>query len=121
MSLRDAHIRVLLCLFLSFYNLFCIQYQHLILIYIYFPIQSLILPNQANMFIEINMQITSDKGSLQKHCWLPKELSLTSDGQSVCLRLNKLSLTRMGFAERLLWVKMLDLSHNELQSVAGSA
>ncbi|CAA7411040.1 unnamed protein product [Spirodela intermedia] len=64
-------------------------------------------------------QVTSDEESLRKHCWLPKELSLTSAGQSVCLRLNKLSLTRIGFVERLLWVNMLDLSHNELQSVEG--
>ncbi|TYJ28929.1 hypothetical protein E1A91_A06G034300v1 [Gossypium mustelinum] len=37
----------------------------------------------------------------------------------ICLRLNNLSLSRMGAFEKLLWVQMLDLSHNELQSIEG--
>lgn len=36
------------------------------------------------------------------------------------LCLDKLSISRFGFVERLLWVQVLDLSHNELQSVEGN-
>lgn len=35
------------------------------------------------------------------------------------VQLCRLSLTRIGFAERLLWVQVLDLSHNSLRSVEG--
>lgn len=35
------------------------------------------------------------------------------------VQLCRLSLTRIGFTERMLWVQMLDLSHNSLRSVEG--
>ncbi|KAJ4913073.1 RAB geranylgeranyl transferase alpha subunit 1 [Raphanus sativus] len=38
---------------------------------------------------------------------------------SVCLRLNNLSLSRIASVEKLLFVQMLDLSHNELHSTEG--
>ncbi|KAF6160625.1 hypothetical protein GIB67_019565 [Kingdonia uniflora] len=63
-------------------------------------------------------QVTSNRESLAKHCWYYGDS--TSDLQKfVCLRLNELSISRLGFYEHILWVQMLDLSHNELQSVEG--
>ena len=35
------------------------------------------------------------------------------------VQLCRLSLTRIGFTERMLWVQMLDLSHNKLRSIEG--
>ncbi|XP_077234116.1 RAB geranylgeranyl transferase alpha subunit 1 [Tasmannia lanceolata] len=64
-------------------------------------------------------QVTSDRQTLVKHCWYYRELSSSSFHQNVCLRLNNLSLSRIGFVERLLWVQMLDLSQNELRSIEG--
>ncbi|MQL78665.1 hypothetical protein Taro_011094 [Colocasia esculenta] len=64
-------------------------------------------------------QLTSDKESMAKHCRHHKELASTSVSDNVCVRFNGLSLARMGFVHRLLWVRMLDLSHNELQSIEG--
>uniref|UniRef100_A0A1D1XQU3 Geranylgeranyl transferase type-2 subunit alpha n=1 Tax=Anthurium amnicola TaxID=1678845 RepID=A0A1D1XQU3_9ARAE len=64
-------------------------------------------------------QITSDKESLAKHCWHHKELASKSVSHSICVRFDRLSLTRIGSIERILWVSMLDLSHNELQSIEG--
>ncbi|XP_058069367.1 geranylgeranyl transferase type-2 subunit alpha 1 [Magnolia sinica] len=64
-------------------------------------------------------QLTSNRESLVKHCSYYKELKPSRAQPTVCLRLNKLSLSRIGFFERLLWVQMLDLSHNELQSIEG--
>ncbi|KAL5226129.1 hypothetical protein ABZP36_012768, partial [Zizania latifolia] len=37
------------------------------------------------------------------------------------VQLCRLSLTRIGYVERLLWVQMLDLSHNNLRSIEGVA
>ncbi|PRQ21176.1 putative protein geranylgeranyltransferase type II [Rosa chinensis] len=64
-------------------------------------------------------QLTSSKESLLKHCFSHKTLASSSIGNYTCLCLNKLSLTRMGSIEKLLWVQMLDLSHNELHSIEG--
>ncbi|XP_050376859.1 geranylgeranyl transferase type-2 subunit alpha 1 [Argentina anserina] len=64
-------------------------------------------------------QVTSSKESLLKYCFSHETLASSSIGNYLCLRLNKLSLTRMGSIEKLLWVQMLDLSHNELRSIEG--
>ncbi|KAK1323502.1 hypothetical protein QJS10_CPA02g00125 [Acorus calamus] len=64
-------------------------------------------------------QITSEKEELRKRCSHYRTPSSSSHAQYVCLRLNRLSLSRIGFFERLLWVQMLDLSHNEVRSIEG--
>ncbi|XP_071717617.1 geranylgeranyl transferase type-2 subunit alpha 1-like [Rutidosis leptorrhynchoides] len=58
-------------------------------------------------------QITSSNESLLKYC------SEHKDSGSLWLRLNSLSLSRIGCFERLLWVQNLDLSHNQLHSIEG--
>eukprot|EP00262_Sarcandra_glabra_P008383 TRINITY_DN21900_c0_g1_i1.p1 TRINITY_DN21900_c0_g1~~TRINITY_DN21900_c0_g1_i1.p1 ORF type:complete len:707 (+),score=80.64 TRINITY_DN21900_c0_g1_i1:80-2200(+) len=63
-------------------------------------------------------EVTSSRESLVKHLWHYKD-STSGHYHNICLRLNNLSLSRIGFVERLLWVLMLDLSHNELQSIEG--
>ncbi|OMO50776.1 Double-stranded RNA-binding protein [Corchorus capsularis] len=64
-------------------------------------------------------QVTSRKESLLKQCFLYKDSVSSAICNPVCLRLNNLSLSRMGAFEKLLWVQILDLSHNELQSIEG--
>lgn len=64
-------------------------------------------------------KVTSSKESLLRHCWRYKNLKFPSVDNPICLRLNNLSLSRIGSVEHLLWVQMLDLSHNELQSIEG--
>ncbi|KAL5988455.1 hypothetical protein ACLOJK_036219 [Asimina triloba] len=64
-------------------------------------------------------QVTSNRDSLSKHCSYYKELMPSRVQPTVCLRLNNLALSRIGFFERLLWVQMLDLSYNELHSIEG--
>ncbi|KAL5559960.1 hypothetical protein UlMin_036171 [Ulmus minor] len=64
-------------------------------------------------------QVTSLWESLMRHCCHYRELTSSPIGSSVCLRLNNLSLSRIGSFEKLLWVQVLDLSHNELQSLEG--
>lgn len=63
-------------------------------------------------------QITSSRESLIPYCHYYKDASETNTSY-VCLRLQNLSLSRMGSFENLLWVQMLDLSHNELRSIEG--
>ncbi|XP_061345744.1 geranylgeranyl transferase type-2 subunit alpha 1 [Gastrolobium bilobum] len=63
-------------------------------------------------------QITSTRESLLPFCHYHKDATETIAGY-VCLRLQNLSLSRFGCTENLLWVQMLDLSHNELQSIEG--
>lgn len=64
-------------------------------------------------------KVTSNRESLLNHCFSYKNLASSSIGNDICLRLSKLSLSRMGSIEKLLWVQMLDLSHNELRSIEG--
>ncbi|GER24927.1 geranylgeranyl transferase alpha subunit-relatedfamily protein [Striga asiatica] len=64
-------------------------------------------------------QLTSDKASLLKHCYQYHEPLLSSVNPYLCARLNGLSLSRIGSMEHLLWVQMLDLSHNKLRSIEG--
>lgn len=54
-----------------------------------------------------------------KYCWQYKEATSSNITGPVCLRLNSLSLSRVGSLERLLWVQSLDLSHNQLHSIEG--
>ncbi|WJX34943.1 protein geranylgeranyltransferase type II [Trifolium repens] len=63
-------------------------------------------------------QITSSEESLLPHCHYYKDATETNTSY-VCLRLQNLSLSRMGSIKNLLWVQMLDLSHNELRSLEG--
>ncbi|KAI9200557.1 hypothetical protein LWI28_009793 [Acer negundo] len=64
-------------------------------------------------------QVTSSKESLLTHCFHYRNLTSSHTGNPICLRLNNLSLSRVGSFDKLLWVQMLDLSHNELQSIEG--
>ncbi|KAL5663934.1 hypothetical protein ACJX0J_024042, partial [Zea mays] len=59
-------------------------------------------------------KLTCDMETFMKHCSVqvqPNSAPLNH------VQLCRLSLTCIGFAERLLWVQMLDLSHNSLRSV----
>ncbi|CAN6215935.1 unnamed protein product [Urochloa humidicola] len=56
-------------------------------------------------------KLTCDMETLMKHC----SVSVPLNHVQLC----RLSLTRIGFAERLMWVQVLDLSHNSLRSVEG--
>jgi len=64
------------------------------------------------------LQITSTRDSLLPYCHYYKDATETITGY-VSLQLQNLSLSRLGSIENLLWVQMLDLSHNELQSIEG--
>ncbi|KAJ6807115.1 geranylgeranyl transferase type-2 subunit alpha 1 [Iris pallida] len=75
----------------------------------YMDERSLVLMNQA----------TFDKESMMKHCGHTCKSTSSGPYQHACLRLNRLSLTRIGFVEHLLWVQRLDLSYNELRSIEG--
>ncbi|KAI4307509.1 hypothetical protein L6164_030687 [Bauhinia variegata] len=63
-------------------------------------------------------RITSTKVSLLTYCRNYRDAT-DSVARYVCLRLQNLSLSRIGSFENLSWVQMLDLSHNELRSVEG--
>lgn len=86
------------------------------LYYFKFSIPSTI--NNFYVFVLRIMQITSSRESLIPYCHYYKDASETNTSY-VCLRLQNLSLSRMGSFENLLWVQMLDLSHNELRSIEG--
>lgn len=64
-------------------------------------------------------QVSCSKENLLRYCWLYRNSELSDNRNLVCLRLNNLSLARVGSIENLLWVQMLDLSHNELRSIEG--
>ncbi|KAJ0024675.1 hypothetical protein Pint_08495 [Pistacia integerrima] len=68
----------------------------------------------------VSMQlVTSSQESLLRHCFRYEDLNCSYIGNPICLRLNNLSLSRIGSFEKLLWVRMLDLSHNDLLSIEG--
>lgn len=73
-----------------------------------------------NSDILVVLQITSSRESLLRYCFRHRDGTSSLIDNSFCLRLNNLSLSRMGSIEKLLWVLMLDLSHNELQSIEGT-
>ncbi|OWM67706.1 geranylgeranyl transferase type-2 subunit alpha 1 [Punica granatum] len=64
-------------------------------------------------------QLVSSRDSLLKHCFCYEGIKSSSIDGPVCLRLNNLSLSRVGSFEKLLWVHILDLSDNELHSIQG--
>ncbi|KAI7994910.1 Geranylgeranyl transferase type-2 subunit alpha 1 [Camellia lanceoleosa] len=59
--------------------------------------------------------------SLLYYCILCHYRDLASSGTNnyICLRFSNLSLSHIGSIEKLLWVQMLDLSHNQLSSIEG--
>ncbi|KAG7546324.1 Protein prenyltransferase alpha subunit [Arabidopsis suecica] len=59
-------------------------------------------------------KVTSSSESLSRHLFRYRGMN-----NLVCLRLNNLSLSRIASVEKLLFVQMLDLSHNELRSTEG--
>ncbi|XVF36578.1 hypothetical protein REPUB_Repub19eG0069400 [Reevesia pubescens] len=65
------------------------------------------------------LQVTSSRESLLKHCFQYKDSVSSAICNPICLRLNNISLSRIGAFEKLLWVQILDLRHNELQSIEG--
>ncbi|XP_078161613.1 RAB geranylgeranyl transferase alpha subunit 1 isoform X2 [Carex rostrata] len=64
-------------------------------------------------------QLTSSKDSVVKYCSKCETPSFSYFNPQLCIHFSGLNLTRIGFAERLLWVQILDLSHNNLTSVLG--
>ncbi|KAL3644963.1 hypothetical protein CASFOL_010143 [Castilleja foliolosa] len=62
-------------------------------------------------------QLTSNKGSLSRHS--SQYQQSPRENPYLSARLNGLSLSRIGSMEHLLWVQMLDLSHNKLHSIEG--
>ncbi|KAF5729287.1 RAB geranylgeranyl transferase alpha subunit 1 putative isoform 1 [Tripterygium wilfordii] len=64
-------------------------------------------------------KVTSCRESLLERCFHYKDLTSLGIGVPVCLRLNNLSISRLGSIENLLWVQMLDLSHNDIRSIEG--
>lgn len=67
----------------------------------------------------VSWQVTSTMESLFRHCYCYKDQTSPYLGTTTCVRLNNLSISRIGSVERLLWVQVLDLSHNELRSTEG--
>ncbi|KAL2492992.1 RAB geranylgeranyl transferase alpha subunit 1 [Abeliophyllum distichum] len=64
-------------------------------------------------------QVTSSMESILKYCHHHGDSTSPSMDSRFCLRLNDLSLSRIGSVERLLWIQMLDLSHNKIRSIEG--
>ncbi|KAL6505208.1 hypothetical protein OROGR_025025 [Orobanche gracilis] len=64
-------------------------------------------------------QLTSNKVSLSKQCIQCEEPFSPSINSYLSVQLNGLSLSRVGSMEHLLWVQVLDLSHNKLRSIEG--
>ncbi|KAF5939741.1 hypothetical protein HYC85_024000 [Camellia sinensis] len=63
--------------------------------------------------------LTSSPESLLRHCCHYRDSASSGTNNYICLRLNNLSLSHIGSIEKLLWVQMLDLSHNQLSSIEG--
>ncbi|XP_051118791.1 geranylgeranyl transferase type-2 subunit alpha 1 isoform X2 [Andrographis paniculata] len=64
-------------------------------------------------------QLTSNSETLLKHCGEYKEPCSPHTISYLSVRMNGLSLSRIGSMEQLLWVQILDLSHNKLRSIEG--
>ncbi|XP_020580824.1 geranylgeranyl transferase type-2 subunit alpha 1 isoform X2 [Phalaenopsis equestris] len=64
-------------------------------------------------------QVTCDEKSISSHRSHSSNYTSSKVHLLGCLQLKSLSLTRIGYVERLLWVQTLDLSHNKLRSIAG--
>lgn len=65
------------------------------------------------------MQETLTSESLLRYCRHYRDDTCSSISKCICLCLNNLSISRIGCFERFLWVRMLDVSHNELRSIEG--
>ncbi|KAG0476629.1 hypothetical protein HPP92_012999 [Vanilla planifolia] len=64
-------------------------------------------------------QVTSDEQSLMSQNSHSSNYFSSKLPLNGCIQLTNLSLTRIGSVDRLLWVQVLDLSHNKLHSLAG--
>ncbi|XP_038898638.1 geranylgeranyl transferase type-2 subunit alpha 1 isoform X2 [Benincasa hispida] len=64
-------------------------------------------------------KVTSTRESLLRHSYSYKEQTSPYIDSTACLRLNNLSISRIGSVEKLLWLQVLDLSYNELRSIDG--
>ncbi|KAK9082490.1 hypothetical protein Syun_031693 [Stephania yunnanensis] len=64
-------------------------------------------------------QMVSNRNSLEGYCWYYGTSTSSLTQNIICLRLNNLSLSRIGSFEHLLWVQMIDLRGNELRSIEG--
>ncbi|KAK8961696.1 hypothetical protein KSP40_PGU006990 [Platanthera guangdongensis] len=64
-------------------------------------------------------QVTIDKKSFSNHCSSSSNYISSKLHLHGCMQLRNLSLTRIGYVERLLWVQVLDLSYNKLRSIEG--
>ncbi|XP_028064570.1 geranylgeranyl transferase type-2 subunit alpha 1-like isoform X2 [Camellia sinensis] len=64
-------------------------------------------------------QLTSSPESLLRHCSHYRDSASSGTNNYICSRLGNLSLSHIGSIEKLLWVQMLDLSHNQLSSIEG--
>ncbi|CAN1195112.1 Geranylgeranyl transferase type-2 subunit alpha 1 [Linum perenne] len=72
-----------------------------------------------NHSLVLLQQVTSSRESLLSHCYNYCDSTLSNSVGPLCLRLNKLAISQLGSFEKLLWVQVLDLSNNELQSIKG--
>ncbi|MCO5602557.1 hypothetical protein L7F22_056691 [Adiantum nelumboides] len=61
-------------------------------------------------------QITSSLRNLSVYCW---KFQQSSGDEELWLRLNNLSLSKLGCFENYIWVQNLDLSNNKLNSLEG--
>lgn len=103
------------------WKLFCIMHSSSIFFFLWW-LDYFLCANSFIMlvctFILTYVQSAFDEKAFMKH----SSQSSESTPISLChagLRLSRLSLTRIGCVERLLWVQMLDLSHNKLRSITG--
>ncbi|CAN0897299.1 Geranylgeranyl transferase type-2 subunit alpha 1 [Linum grandiflorum] len=72
-----------------------------------------------NHSLVLLQQVTSSRDSLLSHCYNYNDSTSSNNGGPLCLRLNNLAISQLGSFEKLLWVQVLDLSYNELQSIKG--
>ncbi|CAL5428184.1 unnamed protein product [Camellia sinensis] len=79
----------------------------------------LINNNFSNYSSWHNRRLTSSLESLLRHCCHYRDSASSGTNNYICLRLSNLSLSHIGSIEKLLWVQMLDLSHNQLSSIEG--
>ena len=82
------------------------------------PIVAMYLKGRVGDIL-VSSQVTSTRESLLRHCYSYKEQTSPYIDSTACLRLNNLSISRIGCVEKILWVQLLDLSHNELGSIDG--
>ncbi|KAI4389476.1 hypothetical protein MLD38_001697 [Melastoma candidum] len=74
---------------------------------------------EEHISLVLLQQLTSSEEMLRRHLFYFKGANTSSFHKPLCLRLNNLSLSRLGLFNKLLGVQMLDLSNNELQSIEG--